>query len=110
MNMQAYRKYKKIKRYAHRKIGFWNIKKYVKYFFDMDNETIEELKERQQKEWVINNLQFIVGNFVFDKNSYDEKIELAKPEYNKWIKKYIDNIFLITEDDIDLIFYVIKQI
>lgn len=110
MNMQTYRKCKKIRRYVHRKIGFWNIKKYVKYFFDMDNETIEELKERLQKEWVISNLQFIVENFVTGRNSYDQKIELAKPEYNQWIKKYIENIFLITEDDIDLIFCTIKQI
>ena len=108
--MDKIRKLKKIGKYAHRKIGIWKIKHAVKYFLDIDNETTEELKIRYQKEETIMNLYLLVGNWVLGKNPYEEKAELSKPEYNQWIKKYIDNIYLLTEDDIDLVFYVIKQI
>ena len=48
--MDKMRKYFKIRKYVHRKIGIWKLKHAVKFFFDIDNETIEELKIRYQKE------------------------------------------------------------
>ncbi len=108
--MKKWRKYKKIKRYVHRKIGLSCIKRGIKYFFCIDNDTKEERKRILQRERVLLTLLLLSFNLIFGENPYDEKRDLARPEYNQWIKKYIDNIFLITEDDIDLIFYVIKQI
>ena len=108
--MDKMRKYFKIRKYVHRKIGIWKLKHAVKFFFDIDNETIEELKIRYQKEETMMYLSYLVWNWVIGKNPYEEKAELTKPEHNQWIKNYIDNIYLLTEDDIDLVFYVIKQI
>ena len=48
--MDKMRKYFKIRKYVHRKIGIWKLKHAVKFFFDIDNETIEEFEDIIGKE------------------------------------------------------------
>ena len=109
--MNKLRYYHKIKRYQERKEALENLKVNMKLLLGLKKETMEEMKERHEKQKARLFLAFLIQDLLFDKNPYEEK-QLVKEcqVLTRWFETYKINTNFIKKDDIDILFMIMKQI
>lgn len=110
--MNKFKYYYKIKRYCIRKESLENIKINLKNLFRGEYcYSKEYFQLREDRYLAMACLRFLVFDLLFELNPYDEKLHLQELKIlDKYFQKYNIDINFVSQDDIDTLFIIIKEI